>query len=66
MKLIDRLKGEHIGKLAFENTRSPHIVEAITNVLEELEYVSDIKYGDWQKMKCLMPYLDSPYDLFYE
>jgi len=66
MKLIDRLKGEHKAKLSYENTRYPQLVAKISNALEELEYVSEIKYGDWQDMKLLMPYLNSPYDLFYE
>lgn len=66
MKLIDRLKGEHKAKLAYENTKYPELVADLTDVLEELEYVGDMKWQTWVLAKMLMPYLESPFDLFYE
>ena len=66
MKLIDRLKGENKAKLAYENLNYPHLVALITDALEKYERVSDLPYGVWQDAKMLMPYLTSPYDLFYE
>ncbi|MCH1614040.1 MAG: hypothetical protein L7S72_12180 [Flavobacteriales bacterium] len=66
MKLIDRIKGEHKAKLAYENVKFPALVEDLTNQLEELEYIADMKWKTWALAKMLMPYLEHPADLFFE
>jgi len=66
MKLIDKLTGENKAKLAYENLRFPLLVGKITNALEKYEYVEDLPYGIWRDAKMLMPYLSSPYEMFYE
>tara|TARA_R100001163_G_scaffold11614_4_gene10624 strand:- start:12723 stop:12929 length:207 start_codon:yes stop_codon:yes gene_type:complete len=66
MKLIDRIKGEHKAKLAYENVKYAPLVEDLYNQLEELEYIADMKWKTWSLAKMLMPYLEHPADLFFE
>lgn len=66
MKLIDRLKGEHKAKLAYENVKYPALVSDLEDALMELEYVGDMTWKTWGLAKLLMPYLEHPFDMFYE
>lgn len=64
--LIDRIKGEHKDKLSYEAVKYPALVEDLEDALCELEYVGDMTWKTWGLAKLLMPYLEHPFDMFYE
>jgi hypothetical protein len=65
MRLIDRLKPEYSSKLEMHNLTYPALLGKVCNELENIEWVSDLKYGIWVDLKFFTG-VDSPYDLFDE
>ena len=64
--LVDRIKGTHKCKLDYENVRYPSLVQDLYERLDGLEYVGNISWRTQELMKILMPYLETPYELFFE
>lgn len=66
MNLLNRLHPLYKDKLSKANLEYPHLIEKLTDELEETQFVRELKYGTILDLNSLCGWLSSPYDYFTE
>ncbi len=66
MTLLDRLHPYYKDKLETANLAFPEFVASITDALEEVEFVTDLKFGTILDLHTFCGVLPSPFDYFTE
>ena len=66
MTLLERLHPVYQDLLAAANLHYPHIVASITDALEEVEYVTELKYGTIMDLNNFCGFVPSPFNYFQD
>jgi len=66
MNLLERLHPVHQDKLTAANLQYPNLVASITDALEEVKFVTDLKYGTIMDLNTFCGNVSSPFDYFTE
>ena len=66
MNLLERLHPVYQDKLTAANLQYPHIVASITDALEEVEFVTELKYETIMNLNNFCGFVPSPFDYFTE
>ena len=66
MTLLERLHPVYQDLLAAANLHYPNLVASITDALEEVEFVTDLKYGTIMDLNTFCGNVSSPFDYFTE
>ena len=66
MNLLERLHPVYQDKLTAANLQYPNLVASITDALEEVEFVTELKYGTIMDLNTFCGNVPSPFDYFIE
>ena len=66
MTLLDRLHPYYKDKLEKANLEYPEFVSSISDDLEEVQFVTDLKFGTILDLNTFCGVLPSPFDYFTE
>ncbi len=66
MTLLERLHPYYEDRLTAANLQYPNLVASITDALEEVEFVTDLKYGTIMDLNTFCGNVSSPFDYFTE
>ena len=66
MNLLERLHPVYQDKLTAANLQYPSLVASITDALEEVEFVTELKYGTIMDLNTFCGNVPSPFDYFTE
>ena len=66
MNLFERLHPVYADKLSKANLQYPDLIENLVENLEQVEFVTELKFGTVMDLRSLCGWQNSPFDYFIE